>query len=78
MASRAALCGVAVMIINREICGISCSCRGVPRKVETTQAEINKHGCHRDKPDRACCVVAIECASCKTRWTFILEVPEME
>lgn len=66
------------MRIYRGIGKILCSCGGEPEKVETTETEIDKHGCDRDKPDWSCCVMAIQCPSCKTRWTLDLESPEAD
>lgn len=66
------------MFIHREIREILCSCGGKPREVERTEAEIATYGCSRDAPDWVCCVMGIECPSCKTRWTLALEAPEME
>lgn len=65
------------MFIHREIRKITCSCGGEPKEIERTQDEIEMYGCSRDKLDWSCCVIAIKCPLCKTRWVLALEAPEM-
>jgi hypothetical protein len=52
----------------REIDSAVCSCGGVVKKVAAYQSEIM---------DRCeCCVKALECDKCKTRFALHLEAPE--
>lgn len=50
-----------------------CSCGGKVFTKEPTDEEVEWSGC-----SRGCCVVAMECDKCQTRFTCALEAPEME
>lgn len=56
----------------RDIETIECSCGGKPEEVDTTPEEERKYGCGR----QGCCVRAVECPKCHTRFTMSLSAPE--
>ena len=58
---------------GREVKSASCPCGGVPLADEPTAEEERAHGCGRP----GCCVAAIACQGCGTRWRFALEAPEL-
>lgn len=58
----------------RQIDKAICSCGGRVKEVETTRKEENRYGCH----NKMCCCRALKCTKCKTRFTLVLEAPDME
>ena len=58
----------------REIESVRCSCGGIVQEYVTTDEEESCYGCGR----KGCCVTALECDKCHTRFTIALEASEME
>lgn len=52
---------------------VLCSCGGKPAVEEQTAEEEKDHGC-----GHGCCLTAIRCPKCGTRFLIRLEAPEME
>ncbi len=63
------------MTVNgRGLTKVVCSCGGAPEDNDPTEQEERDHGCYRP----ACCVVAMVCPQCKTRWVFSMDPPEAD
>jgi len=56
----------------KEVNKILCSCGGVPTSVDPTETEEKVYGCNQ----RGCCVGALECPNCKTRFTLLYAPPD--
>ena len=59
---------------GRDVANINCSCGGEVHESDPSEEEEGKYGCGRS----ACCVSAMQCDKCGTRFVFNLEAPEME
>lgn len=57
---------------GREVEAIQCSCGGQPTEVTPTEAEEAAHGCGTAE----CCVTALACPACGTRFTVLLAAPD--
>lgn len=57
---------------SRDVDWAKCSCGGIVEEIDPTPEE------DQDNCPRGCCLKVYSCNTCRTRFRFKLEAPEME